>query len=587
VTLKDPIVGIDLGTSNSCVAVVGEDGTPTVLGDPQGRRIIPSMVSFHPTGDVLVGQAAKQRRVIDPNNTVFSAKRLIGRPFSAPEVGASAARSAYTIREGHNEQPVVVTRAGEFAVPEISAIVLDHMRQIAESALGTEVRRVIITVPANFNDAQRQATASAGAIAELVVVRILNEPTAAALAYGHGRGLHQIVAVYDFGGGTFDITLLELRDNVYEVLATAGDTFLGGDDLDLALVDFMVHSFLAQHRIDLRGDGLALQRLRAVAEQIKCELSARPKAAVKVEQIAVAAGGASLDLNFSITRDDFVQNIAADIVDRSFPVCDEALRLAGLSVTQVDQVVLVGGTTKMPHVRDRVTGYFDRPPRVDVNPDEAVALGAALQGAALSALLDRPRMTTPGMQLVSAASVAREVSQPLLELPPPDFGGSARAAVPTVPPATPSFLPMASPPRPVLLDVTPRGLGVGTVGGFSDEIIKRNAQIPLEQTRLFTTGHDGQTAVEIKVCQGESRRFGENTLLGTLVLDGLPSRSRGELKIAVTFEINTDGILVVAAYDQVTGSSQRAHIHLLGAQSEEEIDAARRRLDDLHVVAPA
>ncbi len=630
----DPIVGIDLGTSNSCVAVVDGTGQPRVLADPKGRKVIPSVVAFHPNGEVLVGAEAKQRRVIDPRNTVLSVKRFMGRRFSSREVAESVARSAFSIQQGEAEQPVVATRAGKFTVPEISAIVLDHMRRIADSSLGVEVRRAVITVPANFIDAQRAATAMAGEIAEMVVVRVLNEPTAAALAYGHGKRLSQTVAVYDFGGGTFDITILALRDQIYEVLATAGDTFLGGDDIDNRLVDTMTQSFLQQHRIDLKTDELAVQRLRAVAEQVKCELSSKPKALVTVEEIAIGAGGASIDLQFALSRDELVSRVR-DIVDRSFPVCDEAMRLAGLSNTQIDEVVLVGGTTRIPYLREQVAKYFARQPRADVNPDEAVALGAALQGAALSAVLDAPRgrrMTTQTAVAPppSSARTRTEESAPMLDLEPdaeddPTSVADEQVTVSALPPAQPqapaalgrvamkkvavprprenleirevnSFSEdedsrvqtaerrFTEPPpavRPVLLDVTPRGLAVGTVGGYCDEIVRRNAQIPIEQTRAFTTAQDGQTSVQIRVCQGESRRFEENAQLGTLVLEGLPAKPRGQLRIAVTFEINTDGILEVSAKDEATGLAQTARIELLGVQSAEGVEASRERIREL------
>ncbi len=390
--MNDPIVGIDLGTTNSAVAVIGDDGEPQVLADDKGFKIQPSVVSFHPNGSVIVGAEAKQRRIIDPRNTIYSAKRLIGRTYRSKEVTAASARMPYTIKEGVNEQPVIASRAGEFAIPEISAIVLDHMRSIAKKALDTDVGRAVITVPANFTDAQRSATATAGAIAGLTVVRVLNEPTAAALAYGRSRTVNeQVIAVFDFGGGTFDVTLLRLEDEVYEVLSTAGDTFLGGDDIDERLVDHMVQMFLQQTRTDLRADELAMQRLRAVAEQTKIELSRRARAIVKVDEIAYGAGGAPLDLQLEITRDEFIARIA-DIVDRAFPVCSEALKIAGLD--GVDEVVLVGGTTKMPYVRERVTSFFGKPPRTDVNPDEAVAVGAAIQGDALARVLGGPRRAT-------------------------------------------------------------------------------------------------------------------------------------------------------------------------------------------------
>ncbi|KAB2900331.1 MAG: Hsp70 family protein, partial [Kofleriaceae bacterium] len=380
--MSDPIVGIDLGTTNSVVAVCDASGQPRVLTDQRGTKIHPSVVSFHPNGSVIVGVDAKQRRVIDPRNTVYSAKRLIGRLWKSKEIQAAIGRMPYTIKEGANQQPVLVTRGGEFAVPEISAIVLDHVRNIAKQALGQEISRAVVTVPASFTDAQRSATATAGAIAGITVVRVLNEPTAAALAYGHQRQLSRTIAVYDFGGGTFDVTILRLQDQVYEVLATAGDSFLGGDDIDEVLMNHMADQFLASHRIDVRDNEVGVMRLRAVAEQTKIELSRRTRAIVKVDEIAYGPGGAPLNLEVEITRDQLVER-AAPFFDKSFAVCEEALRLAQLSPAQIEDVVLVGGTTKIPHVRERVTRFFQRPPRTDVNPEEAVAVGAALQASAL------------------------------------------------------------------------------------------------------------------------------------------------------------------------------------------------------------
>ncbi len=389
--MTDPIIGIDLGTSNTVVAVMGADGQPQVLSDDNGYKIQPSVVSFHPNGSVIVGAEAKQRRIIDPRNTVYSVKRLIGRSYKAKEIATAQQRMPFTIKEGVNQQPVIVTRAGEFAIPEISAIVLDHVRNIARKQLG-DVHRAVITVPANFVDSQRSATATAGAIAGLTVVRVLNEPTAAALAYGHLHQLNRRIAVYDFGGGTFDVTILNLEDQVYEVLGTSGDTFLGGDDLDERLVEHMAQVFLEQSRVDLREHELAMMRLRAVAEQTKIELSRRTRAIVKIDEIAYGPGGKPLDLQLEINRDEFVGKIT-DIVARTFPVCEEALRLGGLSIGDIDDVVLVGGTTKIPHVREKVAAFFAKQPRTDINPEEAVGIGAALQAESLQRLLSGRRQT--------------------------------------------------------------------------------------------------------------------------------------------------------------------------------------------------
>lgn len=659
----DPILGIDLGTSNSCIAVVDPaTGQAHVIQDEQQNRVIPSVVSFHPNGSVLVGAQAKARRVIDPKNTLMSVKRFIGRPFTSEEVKAAKERSNYEILQGENDQPMVKTRAGSFAAAEISAIVLDHLAQLAQTTIGAQVSQVVVTVPANFNDAQRQATATAGAIADLVVVRILNEPTAAALAYGHGRSMNQTVAVYDFGGGTFDITLLELRDNVFEVISTAGDTFLGGDDIDAMIVDEMVMSFLKENRVDLRVDETAIHRLRGVAEQTKIQLSNKGRAVVKMEEIAIGEGGKSLDLHFAIERQQYENRIASTI-DRSFRICDEALRLAGISATQIDEIILVGGTTKIPYLREKVAQYFGRAARMDINPDEAVAIGAALQGAAMARLLQRPtpRATMVGVgqvmpvkpsgglppaapgtvsgfspsrlpgsinvpaprtggltaQLVDPARpgapdlprVSDEpemMSDDLLEMDPDqdaqqsapaDVGDNALGRIATKKVAvTPQASAVAEvnrfagreeethappPPAPVLLDVTPRALGVATVGGYCDELIPRNAMVPVEHKRVFSPAHDNQSSVQLRICQGESRRFDENTELGVLVLHDIAPRHRQDVKIAVTFEINTDGILIVSALDETTGKTQSAHIKLTGAQSQDEIDAAKARIKGL------
>ncbi|MEZ4364488.1 MAG: Hsp70 family protein [Kofleriaceae bacterium] len=390
--MAEVIVGIDLGTSNCVVAHCDDAGRVTTLADEAGYKIHPSVVSFLPSGGVVVGAEAKQRKVIDPQNTVYSAKRLIGRSFRSPEVQMAKARMPYQIREGANQLPLISTRAGEFAIPEVSAVLLDYARNIAAKALATEVTQAVITVPANFNDAQRTATATAGAIAGITVVRVLNEPTAAALAYGHARSLRQTIAVYDFGGGTFDITILKLDDQVYEVLGTAGDSFLGGDDLDERLVDRMVERFLAEQRIDLRTNEVAMMRLRAVAEQTKIELSRRSRAVVRIDEIAYGANGAPLNLQIEITRDEFVAMVS-DIIQRTFPVCQDALKLAGLGVDRIDDIVLVGGTTKVPVVRDHVAKFFGRPPRNDINAEEAVAMGAALQADSLQRILARSSST--------------------------------------------------------------------------------------------------------------------------------------------------------------------------------------------------
>ena len=412
--MAEVIVGIDLGTSNCVVSHCAENGEVQTLADESGYKIHPSVVSFLPSGGVVVGAEAKQRKVIDPQNTIFSAKRLIGRSFRSPEVQLAKGRMPYQIREGANQLPLISTRAGEFAIPEISAVLLDYVRNIAAQAMNAEVNQAVITVPANFNDAQRTATATAGAIAGITVVRVLNEPTAAALAYGHSRELRQTIAVYDFGGGTFDVTILRLDDQVYEVLGTAGDSFLGGDDLDERLVDRMVERFLAEQRIDLRNNEVAMMRLRAVAEQTKIELSRRNRAVVRIDEIAYGARGVPLNLQIEITRDEFVAMVS-DIIMRTFPVCQESLKLAGLGIDGIDDIVLVGGTTKVPVVRDQVAKFFNRAPRNDINPEEAVAVGAALQASSLQRILARGKRpssmsiaTQTGLMAAPAAAPAAQ-----------------------------------------------------------------------------------------------------------------------------------------------------------------------------------
>ncbi len=517
--MTEPVVGIDLGTSNSVVAVViGQKAY--VIPNNKNRRIHPSVVSFHPNGTVLVGHEANKRRIIDPANTLFSVKRLIGRTFHSEAVTNAIKRSPFQIVQGENDQPMVVSRGNHYTIPEISALVLRHVRALAEAHIKQKVSKAVITVPANFNDAQREATKAAGRIAGLEVLRILNEPTAASLCYGFGKGMNRRVAIYDFGGGTFDITILQISDRIFEVLSTSGDTFLGGDDIDERLVDHMVHLFLKENRIDLNHNITALARLRSVAEQVKCQLSSRKKAVVKVQEVAYGPEGRPLDLNFTLSQEELNQ-FAQDLIQRTFLICDEAFSLAKLAPSQIDDVVLVGGTTRMPLVRESVRTYFGIEPKTDLNPDEVVAVGAAIQAATLS-------------RSAEVGEGARQKSS-------------------------------------VLLDVTPRGLGIAVVGGFTDTIIERNAQIPVEQTRSFTTSQDDQQQVRIQVCQGEEKLFEENQPLGELVLQNLRPAKRGAVQIEVTFEIDTDGILQVRARDVTTNREQRAKIQILGSISEERM----------------
>jgi molecular chaperone DnaK len=376
------VVGIDLGTTNTVVASV-KNGRVHVLADEQGRRLLPSVVSFHPNGEVLVGHDAKQRRLVDAENTVASVKRLIGRAWNSEELDRARQRFSFELKEGRDHAPIVVARGHEYTLPEISAFVLTRAKQIAESALGEKVNRAVVTVPANFNELQRAATKVAARVAGLDVTRIINEPTAAALAYGLGRSSKERIAVYDFGGGTFDCTLLDLSGNVFEVLATAGDSFLGGDDLDIAIAERIADAFLRTHRYDARVDVQAFERLRAAAETVKIDLSTNERTQTRLRDVMFGAGGARLDLDFGMGRDE-LEGLAAPLVERTFAVCEEALSVARLPVTSFDKVILVGGSTRVPLVRRRVEEFFGTQPLDRVNADEVVAIGAAIQAAALT-----------------------------------------------------------------------------------------------------------------------------------------------------------------------------------------------------------
>ena len=387
------VVGIDLGTTFTVVACV-RAGRVNVLPDEQGRRLLPSVVSFHPNGDVLVGYPAKERRVVDAKNTIASVKRLIGRAWDSDEIRRAKQRFAFELKEGPGQGPLVVARGQEYTLPEISAFVLRRAKQIAEKALGEIVDRAVITVPASFNELQRAATKVAGRVAGLEVLRIINEPTAAALAYGLGRSAKERIAIYDFGGGTFDCTLLDLSGNVFEVLATAGDTFLGGDDLDMAIAERMSEAFLHAHRYDPRSDPQAFERLRVAAETIKIELSSQDRSHSKLRELAFGVGGAHLDLDFGMTRDE-LEMLAAPLVERTFAVCQESLSVARLPVSAFDRVILVGGSTRIPLVRRRVEQFFGAPPLDRVNPEEVVAIGAAIQAAALTEVARRRSIPPP------------------------------------------------------------------------------------------------------------------------------------------------------------------------------------------------
>ncbi len=735
--MTNPVLGIDLGTTNSVVAVA-EEGTVRVLADEEGNRLIPSVVSFHPGGDVIVGYPARERRLVDGVNSIYSIKRLIGRPFDSVEVERAQSRFPFGLVKAPNGGVLVEARSETYTLPEISAFVLREVRRTAERSLGVDCGRAVVTVPANFTELQRNATKAAGKIAGIDVLRILNEPTAAALAYGFGKGSKERVVVYDFGGGTFDVTVLDLSGDVFEVMATAGDTFLGGDDVDLLIAERMADEFSKSFGLDPRDDAQAFERLRAAAEWCKCQLSAEAEVVLRVEELMMTPGGASLDLDFSMTRVT-LEALARPVVARTFDVCEEALRVAGVRPSQIDNVILVGGSTRSPLVRGMVDDYFGRTPLSSIDPDLVVAQGAALQGWALrgarasvpqpsalgrvalrraphddaassrrreqiaeenaaqrpsgpafappapgdfaapaeasmdfEAWLGQPADAEAATRLTTAAfggtpaSAGAPVPSSVVAVPavvvssPPSQGGVERGTAPapagprrpsapppgrpsvpppmpgrvSAPPPPPSPRGVAAPapaavvlaapvvvgvqggtaplpaapglpapvpgagppgfathggppaapvvqfgsgPPPLLLDVTPHTLGVETAGGFAEPVIKRNAAIPVEQTRVFSTGSDWQDAVRVRVVQGDGRRLLENQLLGELELSGLRQARRGEVKIAVTFIIDADGSFGVTARDLDTGRQEAIRIQLIGAMGEEELAVLMQR----------
>ena len=765
-------VGIDLGTTNSVVGAV-RDGLAFTIADPNGRRLIPSTVSFHPSGKVLVGYPAIERRLIDPENTVYSIKRLIGRGWQSEEVQAAAARFPFKMTEGPKQGTIIHARGEDYTLPEISAFVLRYAKATAEAALGAPVDRAVITVPANFNDLQRAATKVAGKLAGLDVLRILNEPTAAALAYGQGSGMaandaagaaiprealtgNERVAVYDLGGGTFDITLLDLSGNVFEVLATAGDTSLGGDDFDNLIAERISDELLKKHRYDARANPHSYGQIRLYAERIKRELSSKDEFTIEMNDVAAGEGGRMLPFSFKMKRTE-LEWASLQLVDRTFTVCQQALERAQIGVDKIDRIILVGGSTRMPLVARKVEAFFKKAPVMRVNPDEVVALGAAIQATALDkSALRRTAAQEPVKAVIAAESMQKEqapkaaapavpdlalpelpivmgakpkgeekvelrqrkrdprmeeedeptahypragareeelptapptpvaqeaqaaqaqaaapieansafsigessdlsaelpgpqdppmqAGRPLvfdLETPPPaqtavmprvasPFDEPMRAPQrtligaappPQAPPmrprmetlkATPEMMnqppqraaqPQAAPPPqtapqtpqrapgppppkpPLLIDVTPLSLAVETVGGFCDTLIEGNTPVPCDRTRVFLTASDNQTNVFVRVAQGPSNRFAENTFLGELELSGLTPGRRGDVEIAVTFEIDADGILNVRAKDRKTGRETKARMHLLGAQTEAHEIAAMQARQARHAI---
>ena len=507
----EKVIGIDLGTTNSCVAIV-EDGTPLVIPNRGGYKTTPSMIAVAENGKRLVGHIAKRQAITNSENTVYAIKRLIGRRFTSPAVKASMETVPYTLVEGPNGDVRVRLRDREYSPPEISSFILQEMRLIAEEYLGEEVQKAVVTVPAYFNDGQRQATKDAGRIAGLDVIRIINEPTAAALAYGFGKNIERKVAVYDLGGGTFDISILEIGNGVFEVISTAGDTFLGGEDFDKRIIDWLVFGFAKEHKIDLRKDKMALQRLKDVAEKAKCELSAVKETEINLPFIISTSRNDALHLQRGLSRDK-LEELSVDLVERTLLICKKTLREADIDKSELEDVILVGGQTRMPKVQEMVAEFFGLEPCKGVHPDEVVALGAAIQG---SALVD-------------------EESDMLL------------------------------------LDVTPHSLGIMIVGGLFHTLIEQNTTVPTNKSHVFTTVKDNQTSVKILVLQGESERAEENELLGEFILTGLRRAPRGEVEVEVTFDISADGIVSVQAKDMETGQEQSITVTATSGLTEDEI----------------
>jgi len=503
------IIGIDLGTTNSCVAVM-EGDEPVVIANQEGSRTTPSILAFTDKGEMLVGGPAKRQAVINPKNTINSIKRLMGRRYDESAVGEAKKRVSYEIiRDSQNRAKVRVNK-GEFLPQEVSARILQKMKQTAEQYLGHKVERAVITVPAYFNDSQRQATKDAGTIAGLKVERIINEPTAAAMAYGLDKKGEKKIAVYDLGGGTFDISILDIGEGVIEVLSTNGDTYLGGDDFDQRIVDWIAEEFKKEHGIDLREDKMALQRLREAAEKAKCELSSTMETQINLPFITADQSGPK-HLNVTLTRAKLEQ-LTEDLIERTLGPCEQALSDAKLKPSDIQEVILVGGMTRMPKVQEAVRKFFSKEPHKGVNPDEVVAIGAAIQGGVL----------------------AGEIKDILL------------------------------------LDVTPLSLGIETLGGVFTKLIERNTTIPTKETKTFTTAADNQTAVDIHVLQGERPMAKDNRTLGRFQLTGIPPAPRGVPQIDVTFDIDANGILSVTAKDKGTGKEQAITIRETGALSKEE-----------------
>jgi len=509
------IIGIDLGTTNS-VAAVMQGGEPVVIPSAEGERLVPSVVAVNKNGERLVGRVARNQAITNPQNTIFSVKRFMGRKAGDPEVERTKKRVPYAVREAPNGDVRVELGGKEYSPPEISAMILAKLKRDAEAFLGEPVTQAVITVPAYFNDAQRNATKDAGKIAGLEVLRIINEPTASSLAYGLDKKKNEMIAVYDLGGGTFDVSILEVGDGVFQVRSTSGDTFLGGDDFDLRIMDYLIEQFKKDNGIDLHNDRQALQRLKEAAERAKIELSTTMQTEINLPYLTADASGPK-HLVTTLTRAKLEQ-LTADLVDRTIAPVKQALADAHLTAGEIDEIVLVGGMTRMPAIQDRVRAFFGKEPHKGVNPDEVVAIGAAIQAGVL--------------------------------------GGEVKDIL--------------------LLDVTPLTLSIETLGGVATPQIERNTTIPTRKSQIFSTATDNQTQVEIHVLQGERPMAADNKSLGKFILDGIPPAPRGVPQIEVTFDVDANGILKVTAQDKATGRSQHITITASSGLSEAEIEKMRK-----------
>ena len=505
------VIGIDLGTTNSCVAIM-EGSQAKVLENAEGARTTPSVVAFTDSDEKLIGQPAKRQAVTNPENTIFAVKRLIGRNFNDPTVKKDIETAPFKIVNSDKGDAWIEAKGQKYSPSQISAFTLQKMKETAEKYLGNEVKQAVITVPAYFNDAQRQATKDAGKIAGLEVLRIINEPTAASLAYGLDKKSNKKIAVYDLGGGTFDVSILELGDGVFEVKSTNGDTFLGGEDFDNAIVEYLLSEFKKDNGIDLKSDKLALQRLKEAAEKAKIELSSANQTEINLPFITADKTGPK-HINLKMTRAK-LEALVEDLITRTIPPCQTALKDAGLSASEVDEIVLVGGMTRMPKVIEEVKNFFGKEPNKSVNPDEVVAMGAAIQAGVLQ--------------------------------------GDVKDVL--------------------LLDVTPLSLGIETLGGVSTKLIEKNTTIPTKKSQVFSTADDNQPAVSIRVLQGEREMATDNKLLGNFELVGIAPAPRGVPQIEVTFDIDANGIVNVSAKDKGTGKEQKIQIQASGGLSDEEIN---------------